>query len=86
MRGHTVSGAGSKAEAHGSRAGATSPGVVPLPHLNVGHVQEGVPEVNRTCNVADGDVSCLPAAAEMYVMLCLAVFYELPYDLEQDLL
>lgn len=84
--GHTISGAGSKAEAHGSRAGPTGPGVLPLPHLYVGHVQKGVPEVNRTCNVADGDVSCLPAAAEMSVMLCLAVCYELPYVPGQHLL
>ena len=46
----TIGGASCKAEAHGSRAGATSPGVPALFHLHVSHVQEGVPEVYGTCS------------------------------------
>lgn len=45
----TVSGSSCKAEAHGGRAGAASPGVRALPHLNASHVQEGMPEVNGPC-------------------------------------
>ena len=56
---HTISGARSKAKAHGSRAGATSPGVRALPDINTGHVQEGVPEINGTCTHAQTHVSHL---------------------------
>ena len=45
----TNSGASCKAEAHGSRAGATSPSVGALLDLHISHVQEGVPEVDGTC-------------------------------------
>ena len=46
----TISGASGKAEAHGSRAGTTSPGVRAGLHLHISHVQEGVPEVYGTCS------------------------------------
>lgn len=46
----TISGSSCKAEAHGSRAGTTSPGVRAGLHLHMSHVQEGVPEVYGTCS------------------------------------
>lgn len=55
----TISGASSETKAHGSRAGATSPGVRALPDINTGYVQEGVPEVNGTCTHAQTHISHL---------------------------
>jgi len=70
---HTISGASSKAKAHGSRAGATSPGVRALPDINTGHVQEGVPEVNGTCTHAQTHISRLGCML-CHVVACLKLW------------
>lgn len=46
----TVSGAGSKAEAHGRPAGAAGPCEVGRLHYNTAHIQEHVPVVHRACS------------------------------------
>ena len=68
----TVSGAGSKAEAHGSRAGAASPGVRALSDLYVGHVQECVSEINGACNTRFVHVcDPIPISIPMYSGFCI---------------
>lgn len=51
----TIGGARCKAEAHGGRAGAPGPGVRALLHLHIGHVQEGMPEINGTCRSTNSE-------------------------------
>ena len=66
----TVCGASGKAEAHGSRAGAASPGVRALLHLNTGHVQESMPEVNWTCIYQDKHMSIVLSTVQQNGDLC----------------